>query len=53
MGREVTAFISLKNNQQIEETELIHFCKKKLANYKIPKSFIIIRTTAKNRCWKN
>lgn len=46
-GEKVTAFISLKNNQQIEETELIHFCKKKLANYKIPKSFIILEQLPK------
>ena len=37
-GETIKAFIVLKKNEKMDESEIISFCKKRLAAYKVPKS---------------
>jgi len=46
-GEAVTAFIRLKEGHEADETELIRFCKERLASYKAPKKVIFLRELPK------
>jgi long-chain acyl-CoA synthetase len=41
-GEAVTAFIRLKKGREDSEDELIQFCKKRMASYKVPKKVIFV-----------
>lgn len=45
---EVTAFVIPKPNESITEEEIIQFCKKNLAGYKVPKKVIVLDEISKN-----
>ena len=44
----VTAFVVPKPNESITEEEIIQFCKKNLAGYKVPKKVIVLNEIPKN-----
>jgi long-chain acyl-CoA synthetase len=41
-GETVKAFVSLKRGESVTETELVEFCKQRLAAYKYPRQFAIL-----------
>ncbi len=46
-GEAVTAFIRLKEGHEADKTELIRFCKERLASYKAPKKVIFLQELPK------
>jgi acyl-CoA synthetase (AMP-forming)/AMP-acid ligase II len=46
-GEIVKAFIVLKKDEHVTEAEIIKYCKGKIANYKIPKSIVILENLPK------
>ena len=46
--QKIVAFLKTNNNKKLKEEELIAFCKKSLAKYKIPKQFIYVKELPKN-----
>jgi acyl-CoA synthetase (AMP-forming)/AMP-acid ligase II len=46
-GEIVKAFIVLKKEEHVTESEIIKYCKGKIANYKIPKSIVILENLPK------
>jgi len=46
-GEAVTAFIRLKEGHEADETELIRFCKERLASYKAPKKVVFLQELPK------
>ncbi|HET6648499.1 MAG TPA: fatty acid--CoA ligase, partial [Pyrinomonadaceae bacterium] len=46
-GEEVTAFVVLKDGDQIAEEELITFCRERLADYKCPKTIHFVKEIPK------
>jgi len=46
-GEEVTAFVVLKDGDQIVEEELITFCRERLADYKCPKTIHFVKEIPK------
>lgn len=51
-GEKVTAFVSLYNPDAITKEELIEYCRKKLAPYKVPKLIIILEEIPKTAVGK-
>ena len=52
-GEKPLAFISLNNpNDKVNEKDIINYCKKHLANYKVPKKFIFVDSLPKNNTGK-
>ncbi|KER09570.1 MAG: AMP-dependent synthetase [[Candidatus Thermochlorobacteriaceae] bacterium GBChlB] len=51
-GEAGKAFIVLKPNAVVNETELIEFCKTNLAKYKVPKSLVFLNELPKNDAGK-
>ncbi|MGE6260244.1 acyl-CoA synthetase [Heyndrickxia sporothermodurans] len=51
-GEKVTAFITLTNNHLLTEEDLKAYCLTKLASYKVPKSFIILKELPKTHVGK-
>jgi long-chain acyl-CoA synthetase len=47
-GEAVTAFVSLKPGATAQPDELIAFCKKRIANYKVPKAIHIVKELPKS-----
>ncbi|MEJ2108647.1 MAG: AMP-binding protein [Acidobacteriota bacterium] len=47
-GEAVTAFVSLKPGMTAEESDLIAFCKKRIANYKVPKTIRFVEDLPKS-----
>jgi acyl-CoA synthetase (AMP-forming)/AMP-acid ligase II len=46
-GEKVIAIISLKKNEMVLEDDIIKFCKGRIANFKIPKSVVIVNNLPK------
>jgi long-chain acyl-CoA synthetase len=46
-GEEVTAFVVLKDDARVTESELINYCTERLADYKCPKSIRIVKEIPK------
>ena len=47
-GEAVTAFVTLKPGKTADEKELIAFCKKRIANYKVPKTIRFVEDLPKS-----
>lgn len=52
LGEEVRAFIALKNGSSLSESEVLSYCKDKLANYKCPKEIVFLEFLPKNSMGK-
>src|SRR5690606_6293951 len=52
VGERVHAAIVLKESHQISQKELIQFCKKRLAPFKIPETFIQLSALPRNATGK-
>jgi len=51
-GEEVKAYVVLKPGRSVSGEELLYYCGKKLARYKIPKSFSFVKELPKNTAGK-
>ena len=46
------AFVVLKPNTELNETEVLDYCREKLAKYKVPKSVVFLSALPKNDAGK-
>ena len=51
-GETVKAFVVLKKDEQLEEEELIQYCREKLASYKVPRSVTFVEELPKTAVGK-
>lgn len=51
-GEKVTAFITLTGIDNLSDEELIQYCKQRLAHYKVPKLFVILKELPKTHVGK-
>ncbi|MDX1416424.1 MAG: AMP-binding protein [Candidatus Promineifilaceae bacterium] len=51
-GERVTAVILLKKGQKVQEKEIVNFCRKQLASYKVPRKIVFAREFPTNALGK-
>jgi long-chain acyl-CoA synthetase len=51
-GEQPVAFVSANEGQVVEETELRHFLRKRLADYKVPRKVVVLPALPRNATGK-